>query len=151
QVDGLRCRRTHHQLSLCRFGYDQFVYDRLICDMGRYLAAAAPCLGSSALARLPLTVTPAQAGMTIWQGRAQARGPIRHFTRLSYSPVRVSTLMTSSWLTNSGTRTTAPVSRVAGLPPPPEVSPRTPGSVPTISSVTVFGGVTPIATPLNIS
>src|SRR5690606_19222833 len=56
-------------------------------------------------------------------------GGTGHFTRLTYSPERVSTLITSSWPTNSGTRTTAPVSRVAGLPPPPEVSPRTPGSV----------------------
>src|SRR3546814_19051720 len=44
-----------------------------------------------------------------------------HLTRLTYSPERVSTLMISSLPTNSGTRTTAPVSSLAGLPPPPEV------------------------------
>ena len=38
--------------------------------------------------------------------------------------------MRSPMLTNSGTRTFAPVSSVAGLSPPPEaVSPRRPGSV----------------------
>src|SRR5688500_19442613 len=57
--------------------------------------------------------------------------------------------MISSWPTNSGTRTTAPVSSVAGLPPPPEVSPRTPGSVSTIFSSTKFGGCTAIGTPFH--
>src|SRR5690606_29395102 len=76
--------------------------------------------------------------------RRDGRGPLRHLTRLTYSPLRVSTLMISSWPTNSGTRTTAPVSRVAGLPPPPEVSPRTPGSVWVILSSTKLGGVTAI-------
>ena len=47
------------------------------------------------------------------------------------------------------TRTTAPVSRVAGLPPVPAVSPFTPGSVSTIFSSTKFGGVTWIGLPLN--
>src|SRR3546814_7471722 len=65
-----------------------------------------------------------------------------YLTRETYSPERVSTLITSSWPTNSGTRTTAPVSSVAGLPPPPEVSPRTPGSVSVIFSSTKFGGMT---------
>ncbi len=51
--------------------------------------------------------------------------------------------------TNSGTRTTAPVSSVAGLPPPPEVSPRTPGSVSVIFSSTKFGGCTAMISPLN--
>ena len=59
-----------------------------------------------------------------------------------YSPERVSTLIFSPWPTNSGTRTTAPVSSLAGLPPPPDVSPRTPGSVSVISSSTKIGGVT---------
>src|SRR3546814_1933614 len=59
-----------------------------------------------------------------------------YLTRETYSPERVSTLITSSWPTNSGTRTTAPVSSVAGLPPPPAVSPRTPGSVSVIFSST---------------
>src|SRR5690606_3862595 len=76
-------------------------------------------------------------------------GHNRHLTRETYSPERVSTLITSSWPTNSGTRTTAPVSRVAGLPPPPEVSPRTPGSVSVIFSSTKFGGVTWIGVPFH--
>src|SRR5690606_36448449 len=75
---------------------------------------------------------------------------LRHYlTRLTYSPDRVSTLIISSWLTDSGTRTTAPVSSVAGLPPPPEVSPRTPGSVSLILSSTKFGGVTWIGVPFH--
>lgn len=45
------------------------------------------------------------------------------FTRETYSPERVSTLITSPICTNSGTLTTAPVDRVAGLPPVPAVSP----------------------------
>src|SRR5690606_10510266 len=81
-----------------------------------------------------------------WRRQARHRG---HFTRPTYSPERVSTLITSSWPTNSGTRTTAPVSSVAGLPPPPEVSPRTPGSVWVIWSSTKFGGVTAIGLPFH--
>ena len=42
---------------------------------------------------------------------------------------------------NSGTRTTAPVSSSAGLPPPVAVSPRTPGSDLTIFSSTWAGAV----------
>src|SRR5690606_19872004 len=54
---------------------------------------------------------------------------LRHYTltRETYSPVRVSTRITSPSGTNSGTRTTAPVSSLAGLVPPLLVSPRTPG------------------------
>ena len=44
-----------------------------------------------------------------------------------YSPVRVSTLMRSPGLTNSGTCSTSPVSRVAGLRAPDTRSPCTPG------------------------
>ena len=40
-----------------------------------------------------------------------------YLTRLTYSFDRVSTLMTSPWSTNSGTRTTAPVDSLAGLTP----------------------------------
>src|SRR5690625_41272 len=70
--------------------------------------------------------------------------PVLHqsVTRERYSPLRVSTLMTSPSWTNNGTRTVAPVSRWAGLPPLPEVSPRRPGSVSTILSSTKLGGVT---------
>src|SRR5690606_38829471 len=74
---------------------------------------------------------------------------LHYWTRLTYSPERVSTLMISSWPTNSGTRTTAPVSSVAGLPPPPEGSPRTPGSVWVIFSSTKLGGVTWIGVPFH--
>ena len=53
-----------------------------------------------------------------------------------YSP-SASTLIRSPMFTNSGTFTVAPVSRVAGLLPPPEaVSPFTPGSVCVTSSST---------------
>src|SRR5690606_11943924 len=76
-------------------------------------------------------------------------GPVHHLTRETYSPERVSTLMVSSWATNSGTRTTAPVSSVAGLPPVPAVSPFTPGSVSTIFSSTKFGGVTWVGLPFH--
>src|SRR5690625_3149770 len=69
-------------------------------------------------------------------------------TRETYSPVRVSTRMTSPSGTNSGTRTTAPVSTFAGLPPPPLVSPRTPGSVSTTLRLTKLGGVTMSGSPL---
>ena len=63
--------------------------------------------------------------------------------------MRVSTRTTSPCWTNNGTRTTAPVSRVAGLPPPPDVSPRTPGSVSVICNSTKLGGVTDNGKPLN--
>src|SRR3990167_8869656 len=72
-----------------------------------------------------------------------------YFTRPTYSPDRVSTLMISSWPTNKGTLTVAPVSSLAGLPPPPEVSPRTPGSVSTISNTTKLGGTTDNAVPFH--
>ena len=75
---------------------------------------------------------------------------INHFTRLTYSPVRVSTRITSSWFTNNGTRTVAPVSSFAGFPPPPEVSPRRPGSVSTIFNSTKLGGAT-VRVPLFVN
>src|SRR5690606_35637442 len=73
----------------------------------------------------------------------------RYFTRETYSPVRVSTLTTSPSSTNSGTRTTAPVSSFAGFTPPWAVSPRTPGSVSTIFSSTKFGGETRSGVPFH--
>src|SRR5918999_5004098 len=61
--------------------------------------------------------------------KARCRPPrYRHaysLARAMYSPVRVSTLFFSPISTNSGTLTTAPVSRVAGFLPPVAVSPRT--------------------------
>lgn len=42
----------------------------------------------------------------------------RDYARLMYCPVLVSTRISSPILTNNGTLTTAPVSRVAGLDPP---------------------------------
>src|SRR3954453_15766679 len=57
-----------------------------------------------------------------------------------YSPERVSTLTLSPMSTKSGKLTVAPVSRVAGLVPPPEaVSPRRPGSGWGTSSTTEGG------------
>ncbi len=52
-----------------------------------------------------------------------------YFTRSRYSPVRVSILMRSPMLMNSGIETLAPVSTVAGLSVLVAVSPFTPGSV----------------------
>src|SRR5437762_7779920 len=68
-------------------------------------------------------------------------------TRPRYSPVRVSTFTTSPSLRKSGTWTTAPVSRVAGLVPPWAVSPRTPGSVRAMLSSTKFGSSTVTGEP----
>lgn len=77
--------------------------------------------------------------------RSFARSSRRRDSRLSsayplaramYSPVRVSTRIVSPSLMNSGTRTTAPVSSLAGLAPPVAVSPRNPGSVSTIFNST---------------
>src|SRR5690606_2175351 len=80
-----------------------------------------------------------------------AGAPVGHqaLTRLTYSPVRVSTLTISPVCTNSGTRTVAPVDSRAGLPPVPAVSPLTPGSVSTISSSTKFGGATASGAPFH--
>ena len=50
------------------------------------------------------------------------------FTRSTYSPVRVSTFITSPSLTNIGTWTVAPVSTVTGFKTLVAVSPFTPGS-----------------------
>src|SRR4029453_2346518 len=60
---------------------------------------------------------------------ARHRGYPAAATRPRYSPLRVSTFTTSPSLRKSGTCTTAPVSKVAGLLPPCAVSPRTPRSV----------------------
>lgn len=65
---------------------------------------------------------------------------IAYLTRETYSPERVSTRTTSPICTNNGTLTTAPVLRVAGLPPVPAVSPFRPGSVSVISASMKFGG-----------
>ncbi len=63
--------------------------------------------------------------------------------------MRVSTRMTSPSFRNSGTRTTAPVSSLAGFWPPVAVSPRTPGSVSTILSSTCAGALTDSGTPFH--
>src|SRR5213075_825674 len=67
----------------------------------------------------------------------------------TYSPVRVSPLMISPSCTNKGTRTTAPDSNFAGLPPLPAVSPFKPGSVSTIFKFTKVGGTTKIGAPFH--
>src|SRR5690606_4221465 len=82
-----------------------------------------------------------------WSGGSPGVRP--HFTRETYSPERVSTLIFSPFSMNSGTRTVAPVSSLAGLPPPEAVSPRMPGSVSTMSSSTKFGGVTCKGVPFH--
>src|SRR5690554_490836 len=74
--------------------------------------------------------------------------PDQLFTRLTYSPERVSTLSTSPITINRGTLTTAPVESVAGFEPPCAVSPFIPGSVSTTSSSTKFGGVMVKGAPL---
>ena len=55
----------------------------------------------------------------------------------------------SPTLMNNGTVTTKPVSRLAVLEPPPEVSPLIPGSVSVTSRTTDFGNSTPMF-PLGI-
>ena len=78
----------------------------------------------------------------------QAQGPLRAarrsaasaaHARVMYSPERVSTLMRSPGFTNSGTWSTRPVSRVAGLRAPDTRSPCTPGSVSVTLSSTAAG------------
>ena len=73
------------------------------------------------------------------------RGP----TRSRYCPVRVSILIVSPTLMNSGTLMVAPVAILAGLVAPVAVSPRKPGSVSTIFCSMKFGRVTPTARPLE--
>src|SRR5476649_513209 len=77
--------------------------------------------------------------------------PSRHqpLPRDKYSPVRVSIRSISPSLMNSGTRTMAPVSSLAGFEPPVAVSPRTPGSVSTTLSSMCAGGVTCKGTPFQ--
>src|SRR5215207_1210694 len=65
-------------------------------------------------------------------GRPTAQGPLHSTavqTLVRYSLERVSTRTLSPALIKSGTCTTIPVSRVAGLDPPVAVSPLRPGSV----------------------
>src|SRR5207302_1188720 len=74
--------------------------------------------------------------------RARARRRAYPLLREMYSPVRVSMRITSPSLMKSGTRTTAPVSSLAGFWPPVAVSPRSPGSVSMTLSSMCGGGVT---------
>src|SRR5206468_4219055 len=68
-------------------------------------------------------------GLTPASPLPHAHARTRH-ARETYAPVRVSTRTRSPTSMKSGTFTLAPVSRTAGLVPPPEaVSPRRPGSV----------------------
>lgn len=66
-----------------------------------------------------------------------------------YSPVLVSTLITSPSLTNIGTLTIAPVSSVAGFIALVAVFPLTPGSDCVINNSTKFGASTENASPLK--
>src|SRR5215211_1692682 len=83
-------------------------------------------------------------------GRPAAQGPL-HSTALQtlvrYSLERVSTRTLSSALIKSGTCTTTPVSRVAGLEPPVAVSPLRPGSVSDTPRSTCAGGSTLTTSP----
>ena len=65
--------------------------------------------------------------------------------------MRVSILMTSPTLMNSGTLIVAPVEIFAGLVAPVAVSPAKPGSVDTIACSMKFGSETPTARPLKNS
>src|SRR3954449_9876234 len=66
-----------------------------------------------------------------------------------YRASRGSTLIRSPTLTNSGTATTAPVSRVAGLVTFETVSPLTPGSVSETASSTDEGSWSAAGLPLD--
>ena len=57
-----------------------------------------------------------------------------------YSPVRVSILIESPWLTKSGTLSVAPVSTVQGFVAFVAVFPATPGSHSVTSRITLIGG-----------
>src|SRR5690606_37426937 len=80
-------------------------------------------------------------GVPVDRDDAAAR---RHylFTRSTYSCVRVSILIVSPTLMNSGTAIVAPVSTVAGFVTLPVVSPLTPGSDAVTSRNTNVGSVT---------
>src|SRR5215212_12156484 len=76
-------------------------------------------------------------------GRPAAQGPLHSTavqTLVRYSLERVSTRTLSPALIKSGTCTTIPVSRVAGLEPPVAVSPLRPGSVSDTPRSTCAGG-----------
>src|SRR5205807_3401541 len=84
------------------------------------------------------------------------RGPTRismgmrpgsHFSRVRYSPVRVSTLTRSPSSTNRGTWTVMPVSSVAGFMAPETRSPFTPGSVFVTASTAAAGRSSEIGFP----
>src|SRR5207247_1137639 len=86
-------------------------------------------------------------------GRAR-RSPRVHapyFSRVRYSPVRVSTFTRSPSPTKRGTCTTTPVSSVAGLRAPLARSPFTPGSVWATLSTTEADISTPRAVPSCIA
>src|SRR6266567_4412918 len=78
--------------------------------------------------------------------RARTAAALR-YARLMYRFSRGSTLSLSPTFTNSGTCTTAPVSRVAGFVTFETVSPLTPGSVSVTSSTTDPGNSSPDGEP----
>ncbi len=93
--------------------------------LGEFLALGLPALAEQLDGR-----DRALLGLEQHLERAPARlGPCGHQPRPRYSPDRVSTLIFSPVVMNSGTWISAPVSRVAGLLPPVERSPCRPGSV----------------------
>src|SRR6185312_14887038 len=103
----------------------------------------------------PLPVEPVAHGAANPRPRLQVGGPQRaNYARLRrsrYSPVRVSILITSPTLMNSGTLTLAPVLILAGLVAPVAVSPRKPGSASVTACSMKLGSVTPTARPLKNS
>src|SRR5581483_492136 len=110
-----------------------------------------PVLGEAPDDAVDLVLMLADAGHEVGGG---VRGGVRLSrmgqTRVRYSPVRVSTLIRSPGLTNSGTCTVMPVSNVAGLRAPATRSPWIPGSVSVIDSSTAAGRSTPTISFLYI-
>src|SRR5579863_2337678 len=81
------------------------------------------------------------------RGQQSERDQHTHQARPRYWPVLVSTLILSPVEMNSGTWIVAPVSSVAGLVPPVDRSPCTPGSVWLMVSSTAAGRSTYSGTP----
>src|SRR5208283_3137455 len=98
----------------------------------------------------PQTQVPPGSGWQEVVGRSHGNfsGSCYSFARSRYSPVRVSILMRSPMLTNTGHWNSAPVSTLHGFETFVAVLPRAPGSQYSIFRITWFGGVTLIGLPL---
>src|SRR5829696_388079 len=120
--------------------------DRVLLEVPPVLA---PALHGRA-ERMIVYVALVQGQERLPAGRPAAQGPLQSTARqtlVRYSLERVSTLTWSPTLTKSGTCTTTPVSRVAGLVPPVAVSPLRPGSVSETPRSTWAGGSTLTTSP----